>query len=132
MALRHSRRAKGVAVKDPIKTKRKRAASALERQFAMLWRVVDGPQLTPEWRFDEVRRWRFDFAHRESRVAIEIEGGVWSGGRHTRGAGFVGDCEKYLEAHLAGWRVMRLTKEMITYANCLRIKEYIKKEMENK
>jgi very-short-patch-repair endonuclease len=60
-----------------------------------------------EHRFDPSRRWRFDFAWPAHMLAVEIEGGVWSGGRHTRGAGFVGDCEKYNTATLAGWRVLR-------------------------
>jgi hypothetical protein len=46
-------------------------------------------------------------------VAIEIEGGVWTGGRHTRGSGFVADCEKYNAAAMAGWTVFRLTAEQV-------------------
>ncbi|MBN8457315.1 MAG: hypothetical protein J0M04_05685 [Verrucomicrobia bacterium] len=42
---------------------------------------------------------------------IEIEGGIFlaGGGRHNRGGGYAKDAEKYLEAALAGWRVLRLT-----------------------
>ncbi len=35
------------------------------------------------------------------------------GGRHTRGAGYANDAEKYLEAVLAGWTVIRLTERQL-------------------
>ena len=89
--------------------------SALERQFALLWRVVQGPALEREVKFDPSRRWRLDFVHVETRIAFEVEGGIWTGGRHSRGGGFCADCEKYNAATMAGWRVMRLTGEMLTW-----------------
>lgn len=55
------------------------------------------------------RMWRFDFAWPLERVAVEIEGGTWTNGRHTRGSGFADDCEKYSEAALRGWCVLRFT-----------------------
>jgi very-short-patch-repair endonuclease len=60
-----------------------------------------------EYRFDDERRWRFDFAWPEKRVALEVEGGAWVGGRHNRAAGFQADAEKYNAAAAAGWRVFR-------------------------
>jgi very-short-patch-repair endonuclease len=60
-----------------------------------------------EYRFHPVRRWRFDMAFPEPKVAVEIEGGVWTGGRHVRGKGFRKDCEKYNTAAAMGWRVLR-------------------------
>ena len=60
-----------------------------------------------EHRFHPTRRWRFDFAFVAQRLAVEVEGGVWTGGRHTRGYGYAADCEKYNEATRLGWRVLR-------------------------
>jgi very-short-patch-repair endonuclease len=60
-----------------------------------------------EHRFHPTRRWRFDYAWPEHRIALEVEGGIWTGGRHTRGAGFLGDMVKYNEAAALGWRVLR-------------------------
>lgn len=90
--------------------------SRLEKKFQHLWNLLGGPELTTEFRFDPARRWRADFAHLESRTLIEIEGGIFlaGGGRHNRASGFAADTEKYLEAALAGWRVLRLTDRQIT------------------
>ena len=60
-----------------------------------------------EHRFHPTRKWRFDYAWEDHRVALEVEGGVWVGGRHTSGAGFVKDVEKYNEAACLGWRIIR-------------------------
>ena len=46
-------------------------------------------------------------------IALEQEGGAWVKGRHTRGSGFVKDCEKYGEAFALGWTVVRATPQMI-------------------
>ncbi|MBU3681616.1 MAG: hypothetical protein FGM16_06730 [Flavobacterium sp.] len=62
-----------------------------------------------EWKFHDKRKWKFDFAFVQHKVAIEIEGGVWSNGRHTRGSGFVKDMEKYNAAAELGWRLLRFT-----------------------
>jgi len=66
-----------------------------------------------EHRFHPTRRWRFDLAWPDLLVACEVEGGTWNGGRHTRGSGFEGDCEKYNAAALLGWLVLRVTGKMV-------------------
>jgi hypothetical protein len=76
-----------------------------------------------EYRFHKTRRWRFDFAWPKYMVAVECEGGTWSGGRHTRGKGFEGDCEKYNEAALDGWKVFRFTSTMIEGGDALEFLE---------
>jgi very-short-patch-repair endonuclease len=66
-----------------------------------------------EYRFHPIRKWRFDFADPEMKIAVECEGGVYSGGRHTRGKGFENDCEKYNAATVMGWRVLRFSRRFI-------------------
>jgi len=66
-----------------------------------------------EFQFDISRKWRFDYCWVESRVALEVEGGAWTGGRHTRGSGFIKDIEKYNTATLAGWQVYRCTPQQV-------------------
>ena len=88
--------------------------SRLEMRFETLWRASGGPELEKEFRFHPTRRWRADFAHLPSRTLIEIEGGIYVNGRHNRGAGFAADLEKYFEASLAGWHVVRLGPNELT------------------
>ena len=77
-------------------------------RFERLLRSVGLPAPVREHRFHPVRRWRFDYAWPEQMVALEVDGGVWTGGRHTRGAGFLSDMEKLNAATVAGWRVVRV------------------------
>ena len=69
--------------------------------------------LTPEreFMFHPRRKWRFDFAWPDKKIAVEIEGGV--NGRHQRIGGFTSDCFKYNAAALLGWRVFRFTTAMV-------------------
>lgn len=67
------------------------------------------PMPTPEFRFEPSRRWRFDWCWPDHKIALEIEGAVWTRGRHTRGSGFMKDMEKYNHAAQLGYRVFRCT-----------------------
>jgi len=80
-----------------------------EELFWYKWAAVFETKPTREHRFHPVRRWRFDFAWPEKKVAVEIEGGQWISGRHQRPTGFAKDCEKYNAAARLGWKVLRYT-----------------------
>ena len=83
--------------------------------WTAIWHSLGLPEPTLEYRFDAKRRWRFDYAWPAQKVALEVEGGVFTRGRHTRGAGFLKDIDKYNAATLAGWKVLRVTpKELLT------------------
>ena len=71
------------------------------------------PSYTTEHVFSPPRRWRFDIAWPEHMLALEIEGGVHLRGRHTRPIGYQNDCEKYNNATLLGWRVLRVTAKHV-------------------
>lgn len=91
----------------------------MKLSFSIVCTGVGLPRPVEEHRFHSTRRWRFDYAWPERLIALEVEGGVWSGGRHTRGAGFVGDMEKYNAAGVAGWRVFRVQPKELTSAKTL-------------
>lgn len=74
-----------------------------------------------ELRFHPVRRWRFDLAWPADKLAVEIDGGIWTAGRHTRGAGMEGDNEKINSAILLGWRVLRFSSGQAKSAEAIEI-----------
>ena len=71
------------------------------------------PPAVMEYRFAAPRKWAFDYAWVDEMVALEVEGGAWTQGRHTRGAGFLKDMEKYNEAAIRGWKVIRGTPQQV-------------------
>ena len=81
--------------------------------LVMLCRANKLPEPMPEYRFHPSRKWRFDYAWPRHMLALEIEGGVWTQGRHTRGAGAVADMEKYSEAAIMGWRLLYVTPQQV-------------------
>ena len=92
--------------------------------FTKIVKATLGVTVEMELKFHPTRKWRFDYAIPEHRIAIEVEGGVWTGGRHTRPAGFLKDITKYNQAALLGWRVFRVTpKTLITTETIEMIKD---------
>ncbi len=90
------------------KARRERLELALLQQI----RAAKLPEPERQYRFHPERMWRSDFAFLDDPFApllVEVDGGTWSGGRHTRGAGYQADCEKANEAVLHGWLLLRVT-----------------------
>ena len=98
--------------------------SALEETLLFQIRAAGLPEPEWEYRFCE-RRWRFDFAWPSQQIAVEVEGGTWVQGRHSRGSGFAADCEKYNKAAILGWTVLRFTGDMITSGEALQTIEEV-------
>jgi hypothetical protein len=102
--------------------------SALEDQFLSLWQA-HYPQLILEREFSDIdawekdyqerylkskrsKRYRLDFAHLQSKVGVEIQGGVYNRGRHVTGSGYERDCKKYNLAYTSEWTIFLLTNAM--------------------
>lgn len=108
-------RSRARATNTPAATLRGAHAKRHEDAFAAWWARLHPTQPEPEreHRFAPPRRFRFDFAWVEQRVAVEIDGGTWVGGRHSHGKGYERDCEKSALAAANGWRVLHLTPGML-------------------
>lgn len=81
------------------------------------WAKLPAP--VTELRFHPSRRWRFDCAWPDRKLAVEVEGGVFVQGRHSRGLGMEKDTEKYAEAAILGWTVLRVTPRQVKSGQAL-------------
>lgn len=101
--------------------------TASEAELSLVKQILYLGLPTPdvEYPFGKVlgRRWRFDLAWPLYMLAVEIEGGTWIDGRHSRGASFELDAIKYAEALIAGWRVLRVTTAMVDDGRALGLVE---------
>ena len=70
-----------------------------------------------EYKFHPKRKWRFDFAIMDPKIAIEFEGGIYRRSRHTSPVGYTKDCEKYNAATLLGWKILRYTTKDLAVKN---------------
>lgn len=91
---------------------RKLPAPQQEYRFA-LHHIGEGKHIRKRLKAAGLKDWRFDFAWPAWRLACEVEGGSFSGGRHTRGAGFREDCHKYHHAMRLGWTVYRCEASLV-------------------
>ena len=101
--------------------------SALEEELQNHIFYAGLPEPTLQLRFAPPRRWRFDLAFTERMVAVEVDGGTRTGGRHVRGQGYEDDCVKLNQATIMGWRVLRVTADQVRSGQALRwIQEILK------
>ena len=77
----------------------------------LLQHDLKGLEVVKEHQFHPVRKWRFDYAIVSLKIAIEVDGAVWVGGRHNRPAGYIADMEKLNTAASMGWLVLRITTD---------------------
>ncbi len=60
-----------------------------------------------ELRFDSVRKFKFDYGHLRLKIAVEMEGGIYTGTGHAKTGRYLKDMEKYNMAALRGWLILR-------------------------
>ncbi len=102
---------RAVSVSGSLRLSDERLDGIAEYLFQIQAAGLEMPEF--EFRFHETRRWRADFVWRDHFLLAEYEGGVYKNGRHVRGSGYEDDCEKYNEATLLGYRLLRFTYNMI-------------------
>lgn len=71
------------------------------------------PDPSAEVRFAPPRRWRLDFGWGKAKVALEVQGGIWTDGRHSRGSGLLKEYEKMNAAAARGWRICYCTPQTL-------------------
>jgi len=92
-----------------------RAVLSLDQQC----KAAGLPEPIREYRFCATRKFRFDYAWEFLKLAAEVDGSIWTGGRHSRGAGIESDCEKVNLAVELGWQVCRFTTSMVADGRAL-------------
>lgn len=78
-----------------------------ELAFFQILKEEGIPIPTKEYQFCPDRKWRADYCWIDECLILETEGGIWTNGRHTRGVGYKSDMEKYSEASVLGYRILR-------------------------
>ena len=106
-----------------LKPKLPKVPSEPEATFLQCWKAIGGKAPVTEMQFHQDRKWRWDFAWPEVRLAIEIQGGIWAKGGHSSGKGITRDCEKFGAAAILKWHVIPMTPDQITPAYLEEIRE---------
>lgn len=92
---------------------KKRGESTGEVAFRCHLRYAGIRGWVQEYRFHPTRAWSLDFAWPDIQFGVEIDGGVYVGGAHTRGKGATNDREKRAEAQILGWQILVVTTEHV-------------------
>lgn len=90
--------------------------SELETRFFQKWiKLHPFIELCDQYKFSNIRKFRADFAHIESKTLIEIQGGIWSNAKsgHNSGTGLERDFDKICQAQMEGWSIFLLSSNMI-------------------
>ena len=103
-------RPKGRSKRPKVKGEKVQSEGEVKLATALRALKIDFEQ---EFKFHPERKWKADFHLVGKKILVEVEGGIWSGGRHTRGKGYIGDMEKYNAATMMGYQVIRFSTEQV-------------------
>ena len=76
-----------------------------------------------------LKDYRFDFCWPDLMLAVEVEGGIFVNGRHTRGKGFEDDMLKYHHAQRLGFTVYRCGSRLIKSGQAVQLIKALIQEM---
>lgn len=103
-------RPKGCSKRPKVKGEKVQSEGEVKLATALKALKIDFEQ---EFKFHPERKWKADFHLVGKKILVEVEGGIWSGGRHTRGKGYIGDMQKYNAATMMGYQVIRFSTEQV-------------------
>ena len=130
--------------KENIKALKNLQIQKSNEQFCRHIFALTGLTVTPEYQFNQSRKWKIDFAIIPLKIAIEVEGGVFinssytdncgnkiirQGGRHNTGKGFIKDMEKYNSLAADNWVLIRATPNDL---NSQKTTDFILKAIQNR
>lgn len=100
--------------KEPTKRKPKPKTKELPAKQDLLLAILNqsfDEEWVTEYKFHPIRKWRMDYACPSLKICIEIDGGIFIGGRHSRPVGMLKDNEKLNTAASMGWLVLKFTPQ---------------------
>lgn len=85
----------------------------MQLDLSHFWKAYGIPEPVAEYKFHPQRKWKFDYVWVNRKIACEIDGGLWvaGGGRHNRPVTMIKDNEKFNNAALLGWRILKFTPQ---------------------
>ena len=93
----------------PAPVRQKAPQPSLSERVEVAIRNAGLPEPVKEFRFHSKRKWRFDYAWPDHRLALECDGN----GRHNTVAGMANDDEKLNEAIILGWAILRVNAKLV-------------------
>lgn len=99
----------------------KKAKALIQETFFLLLDQVDISRPHPEYIFHRERLWRCDYCWIEQKIILEVEGGIFIQGRHSRGAGMKADFTKYNEAAIYGYRILKVIPSELCSFNTINL-----------